>query len=130
MTDVLCHRGPDGQGIYSSEFNLQSTGGNARYGVALGHRRLAVIDVAGGQQPISNEDQTVWVILNGEIFSFQALKRRLMANGHVFSHQHGYRGARSPLRRGGCRFRKHLNGMFAIAVWDNRKQRKFWFATV
>ena len=72
MRDVLRHRGPDGEGIHC--------GG----GVGLAHRRLSIIDVAGGRQPLGNEDGTVWTTFNGEIFNYQDLRRQLLAAGHVF----------------------------------------------
>src|SRR5690349_3697834 len=73
MNVTLSHRGPDDTGIYLAPY------------VGLGHRRLSIIDVAGGHQPLSNEDGTVWVLLNGEIYNYPELRDRLLKHGHVFS---------------------------------------------
>src|SRR5512139_973421 len=72
MTDVLAHRGPDGRGFYVAP------------GVGLGHRRLSIIDLATGDQPLANEDGTVWVVFNGEIFNFAEVRSELVARGHRF----------------------------------------------
>lgn len=111
MTDSLAHRGPDDAGHYVSR------------GLGLGFRRLSIIDVEGGHQPIHNEDGTVWVVFNGEIYNFRELRRELEAKGHVFRTRtdtevivHGYEewGDDCVLR---------FNGMFAFAVWDGRARR-------
>jgi asparagine synthase (glutamine-hydrolysing) len=73
MTDVLRHRGPDGEGSYLSEVVLPRAHGGHTH-VALGHRRLSIIDRLGGRQPMSNEDGTVWVTFNGEIYNFPLLR--------------------------------------------------------
>src|SRR3954453_20050806 len=75
MNNRMVHRGPDDEGVFVEE------GG----GVGLGARRLSVIDVAGGHQPLANEDATVWAVLNGEIYNFGALRERLAAAGHVLA---------------------------------------------
>src|SRR6266478_1977839 len=72
MGQVLYHRGPDDRGHFVGR------------GVGLGMRRLSIIDVAGGHQPIANEDETIWLVLNGEIYNFQSLRRELEAKGHRF----------------------------------------------
>jgi asparagine synthase (glutamine-hydrolysing) len=72
MCQAIVHRGPDDEGIY------------ARGPAALGMRRLSIIDVAGGHQPIHNEDQTIWVVFNGEIYNFPELRRELEQKGHKF----------------------------------------------
>lgn len=111
MTTALCHRGPDDEGFLTSG------------PVGLGMRRLSIIDLAGGQQPISNEDGSVSVVLNGEIYNFQALRAELTAQGHHFatasdteSLVHGY-------EEYGDAFVTRLRGMFAFALWDERRQR-------
>ena len=81
MTDVLRHRGPDGEGYHASDLVVNS-GRPALPGVALGHRRLAIIDVAGSRQPMANESKSVWVVFNGEIYNYLALRRRLEGRGH------------------------------------------------
>src|SRR5437016_2814627 len=83
ITDVLRHRGPDDEGLYASEFKLRS-GYGAVPGVALGHRRLSIIDVARGHQPLANEDESVWIVFNGEIYNHRALRQRLEGAGHHF----------------------------------------------
>ena len=111
MGDSVAHRGPDADGFYFGE------------GIGLAHRRLSIVDVATGQQPLSNEDDTVWVVFNGEIYNFAALRAELEGRGHRFrTHSdtevivHGYEEWGD-----GCveRFR----GMFAFAVWDTRARR-------
>src|SRR5579862_2590909 len=77
MTDALAHRGPDDAGSYTSACKLNEPYG-AVPGVALGHRRLSIIDVAGGHQPLSNEDGTVWVTYNGEIYNFLEIHDELV----------------------------------------------------
>ena len=83
MTDVLRHRGPDDQGTYHTEIQIRPPY-EPLPGVALGFRRLSIIDLAGGHQPIPNEDETVWVVFNGEIYNYQTLRRRLEGTGHRF----------------------------------------------
>src|SRR6266571_769186 len=75
MTETLVHRGPDDKGFYSGP------------GVALGHRRLSIIDLNTGQQPISNEDQSIWLVFNGEIYNFKQLRLELLQRGHRFETQ-------------------------------------------
>ena len=78
MTDALRHRGPDDSGHYESPTDQESA-------CSLGHRRLSIIDLGGGHQPLSNEDQTVWIAFNGEIYNFRELREELIAKGHRFS---------------------------------------------
>lgn len=118
MVEVLAHRGPDGAGVEV----LATTGGTPA--VILGHRRLAVIDLSeAGAQPLTNEDGSVAVVFNGEIYNFRELRRQLETRGHVFrSHTdteviaHGY-------EEFGDDVVKHLDGMFAFALWDARRRR-------
>src|SRR3954471_15943479 len=83
MTDMLAHRGPDGRGFYTNTVRLPAFENGAVH-VALGHRRLSIIDREGGQQPMTNEDETVWIVFNGEIYNFRELRRRLEGSGHTF----------------------------------------------
>jgi asparagine synthase (glutamine-hydrolysing) len=116
MTRVLAHRGPDGEGFYEDQ--------SAH--VFLGHRRLAIVDLAGGYQPMPNEDRSVLVIFNGEIYNHSALRKELIARGHVFATDHsdtevlvhGYEewGNDLPAR---------LNGMFAFAIYDKPRRHLF-----
>ena len=116
MIDVLCHRGPDGEGTYRAELQGQ-------VGVALGHRRLAIIDVAGGKQPLSNEDGSVWVVFNGEIYNFRDLRRRLEQAGHHFRTQSDTEVLVHLYEDEGPELLAHLNGMFALAIWDAKRQQ-------
>ncbi len=116
ITSALAHRGPDGKGLYV----------DGAAGVYLGHRRLAIMDIAGGNQPMWNADGGIGVVFNGEIYNHRALRAQLEARGHVFrsSHSdtevliHGYAewGEELPVR---------LNGMFAFAIYDRRRGRLF-----
>ena len=111
MCDTLVHRGPDDEGIYHDDR------------VGLGMRRLAIIDLEGGRQPIANEDGTVLTVCNGEIYNFRELRAELESAGHAFRTcsdteviVHGY-------EEWGDNFVERLNGMFAIAVYDRRRGR-------
>src|SRR5499427_5631873 len=75
MADTIQHRGPDDEGFYTSGQ------------IGLAHRRLAIIDLSGGHQPLANEDDTVWIVFNGEIYNYQELRGLLLAKGHVFKTQ-------------------------------------------
>jgi len=112
MTSALAPRGPDGEGFWQAP------------GVALGHRRLAVIDLsAAAAQPLGNEDGSVQVVMNGEIYNFKELRADLVARGHGFRSRgdtevlvHGY-------EQWGDDLLAHLDGMFAFALWDSRRRR-------
>jgi asparagine synthase (glutamine-hydrolysing) len=111
MCATLVHRGPDDQGIEIVE------------GVGLGVRRLSIIDVAGGHQPIFNEDGTVLAVQNGEIYNFQELRRDLEARGHRFATQSDTEVIVHAYEEHGARCPEILNGMFAIAVHDTRRRK-------
>jgi asparagine synthase (glutamine-hydrolysing) len=111
MTGVLRHRGPDADGFH--------IGG----GVGLGHRRLSIIDVAGGNQPIYNETGTVAVVFNGEIYGFAALAKELEAKGHVFATRSDTETIVHAYEEWGLEFVTRLRGMFAFALWDEPKRR-------
>src|SRR3984885_10265871 len=111
MANSLAHRGPDDEGFYIAG------------PLGLGFRRLSIIDLAGGHQPMSDREESVWVIFNGEIYNFPELKRELEGYGHVFRTKcdteviiHGY-------KQWGDEVLNHLNGMFGLAIWDARKER-------
>lgn len=108
MTTSLAHRGPDGAGIHHEP------------GVALGHRRLSVIDVETGAQPLCNEDATVWVTFNGEIYNFQKLRRQLEANGHGFQTNSDTEVLVHLYEEDGPELVHRLRGMFAFALWDSK----------
>ena len=122
MTDALRHRGPDDHGSYRSELQV-SAAGEPLPGVALGHRRLAIIDVAGSRQPLSNEDGTVWITFNGEIYNYVALRRRLEGSGHRFRTAGDTETIVHLYEDEGLGFLDHLNGMFALALWDGARGR-------
>ncbi len=111
MIGALEHRGPDGQGVHVDG------------AVGLAHARLSIIDLAGGSQPIHNEDQTVWVVFNGEIFNYVELRQALQARGHRFYTHSDTEVIVHLYEDHGEAFVEHLNGQFAIALWDARQRR-------
>ena len=111
MIGRLAHRGPDGTGYYRDS------------DCGLGHSRLSIIDLAGGRQPIHNEDESVWVSFNGEIFNYIELRRELEAAGHRFYTQSDTEVLVHAYEEHGDRFLERLNGQFAIALWDRRQHR-------
>ena len=118
MTAVLSHRGPDDDGTYFSE-------NSERMRVALGHRRLSIIDLAGGHQPLSNEDGTVWIAFNGEIYNFAELRPLLEAKGHTFRTHSDTETIVHLYEEYGTDCLQHLRGMFAFAIWDENRNRLF-----
>ena len=117
MRDVLIHRGPDEAGEYVRPLDEKGPF------VFFGHRRLSIIDLSGGHQPLSNEDGTVWVVFNGEIYNFKELKIRLENLGHRFRTNsdtevivHAYEEYKEDCFR-------YFNGMFAIGIWDEKEDR-------
>ena len=117
MIEVLRHRGPDDEGLYTGDLHLRP-GLAGVPGVALGHRRLSIIDLAGGHQPMGNEDGTVQVVFNGEIYNHRDLRRRLEATGHRFRTQSDTEVIVHLYEDEGPDCLKRFNGMFAIALWD------------
>ena len=116
MNRTLTHRGPDEEGYY------------LKGGAGLAMRRLSIIDVAGGHQPIANEDQTVWTVFNGEIYNFRELRKDLQKKGHRFRTDHSDTEVIvHAYEEYGEKFVEHFNGMFAIAVWDERKRTLFLY---
>ena len=113
MTDRIAHRGPDGEGFFADEK------------CGLGHRRLAIIDLVTGDQPIYNEDKSVVVVFNGEIYNFQSLREELEKKGHTFQTRtdtevlvHGY-------EEWGSALTEKLRGMYGFAIWDSREEKLF-----
>jgi len=111
MCDAIQHRGPDSDGYFVSE------------GVAMGMRRLSIIDVAGGSQPICNEDGTVTVVFNGEIYNHHQLRRELTVAGHRFATRSDTEVLVHLYESHGPEMVRHLHGMFAFSIWDSRMQR-------
>lgn len=122
MADAIRHRGPDDEGYYWSDLGVTSYG-KLLPGVALGFRRLAIIDLVTGHQPLSNEDGSIWVVFNGEIYNYRALRRRLEGNGHTFRTQSDTESIVHLYEDEELDAFAHLNGMFAIAIWDARRGR-------
>ena len=111
MLDTIVHRGPDDGGIHADE------------GLAIGARRLSIIDLAGGHQPMADAEETTWVIFNGEIYNYPELRAELQSHGHQFRTRsdtevivHGY-------KQWGDEVLNRLNGMFGLAIWDTASQR-------
>lgn len=108
---MLTHRGPDEEGFYEAPC------------VGLGHKRLSIIDLSGGQQPMHNEDRTVWTVFNGEIFNYIELREALQKKGHTFYSHSDTEVIVHLYEEYGADFVEHLNGQFAIAVWDIPRRR-------
>ncbi len=117
MRDVLLHRGPDEAGEYIRPLDEKGPF------VFFGHRRLSIIDLAGGRQPLSNEDGTVWVTFNGEIYNFKGLREELKGRGHQFRTVSDTEVIAHSYEEYGEECFKRFNGMFAIGVWDEKKNR-------
>src|SRR5688500_5668884 len=111
MRDVLRHRGPDGQGLWMEG------------GVGLAHRRLAIVDVAGGQQPMTEASGEVWITYNGEVYNHPTLRPALEARGYRFRTRSDTETVLQLYRASGERFAERLEGMFALALWDRRRRR-------
>ncbi len=111
MAAISVHRGPDDEGQYAAP------------GVAIGMRRLSIIDVAGGLQPIANEDETVWVVCNGEIYNFRELRQSLEGKGHRFRTGSDTEVIVHLYEEYGLDFVNHLTGMFGFALWDTKRRR-------
>jgi asparagine synthase (glutamine-hydrolysing) len=119
MCTAMCHRGPDDEGVLA----IPKTPNGSEPRAILGNRRLSIIDVAGGHQPISNEDGTIWVVQNGEIYNFQELRDRLEASGHRFATHSDTEILVHLYEEMGDDFVRELDGMFALALWDDRRKR-------
>jgi len=113
MLDTIRHRGPDDEGVY------------LRSQVALGHRRLSIIDLSRGHQPLSNENGTVWIVFNGEIYNFQELRTFLLRKGHVFKTQTDTEAIIHLYEELGPQCLEKLRGMFAFALWDENTKTLF-----
>lgn len=122
MSNVLKHRGPDDEGVYLNSLGPQASGTK----VGLGHRRLSIIDLSSaGHQPMSNEDGTIWIILNGEIYNFLELREILEKRGHRFKSHTDTEVVLHLYEDKEIGSLKDLRGMFAFAIWDEKKERLF-----
>ena len=110
MADSMRHRGPDDEGYYISGQ------------IGLGHRRLSIIDLNRGKQPISNEDDTIWIVFNGEIYNYQALRESLSEKGHKFKTDTDTEVIVHAYEEFGENCVARLRGMFAFAIWDQRSK--------
>ncbi len=111
MTRTMVHRGPDDEGVYICG------------SLGFGFRRLSIIDIQGGHQPMSDQDESVWIVFNGEIYNFRDLRKELEGFGHIFQTKsdteviiHGYKQWDTDVFN-------HLNGMFGLAIWDREKRK-------
>ncbi len=113
MNNALSHRGPDGDGEYRGQY------------VALGHRRLSIIDLAGGDQPIYSSDASIVIVFNGEIYNYRELRRTLLDEGYQFTTHSDTEVILKLYEQKGIDCLNDLNGMFAFAIWDNNQKRLF-----
>src|ERR1700733_9390500 len=113
MCAAIVHRGPDDEGIYTDG------------AVGIGMRRLSIVDLATGHQPLSNEDGTVWIVFNGEIYNHSELRPQLEARGHVYRTHSDTETIVHLYEEYGRDCVQHLRGMFAFAIWDSRKRSLF-----
>ena len=119
MTNALRHRGPDDESYYFSEAH------EGHVSVGFGFRRLSIIDLSGGRQPMSNEDGTLWLVCNGEIYNYQDLRRGLVERGHQFRTNSDVEVLLHLYEEMGQECVSQANGMFAVAIWDTRRQTLF-----
>ena len=113
MAEAIRHRGPDGSGFYVSGE------------IGLGHQRLSIIDIEGGTQPITNEDDTLFLVFNGEIYDYIELREQLRAHGHIFKTKSDTEVIIHAYEQWGDDCVNHFNGMFAFALWDSNRRRLF-----
>jgi len=113
MTDIMAHRGPDDRGVFNNNE------------VSLGHRRLSIIDLAGGRQPMFNEDGSICIVYNGEIYNYLDLKKELEKKGHRFKTKSDTEVIIHLYEDMGTDCVQKLNGMFAFGIWDNKRKRLF-----
>ncbi|RYY74322.1 MAG: asparagine synthase (glutamine-hydrolyzing) [Gammaproteobacteria bacterium] len=110
MADAIKHRGPDAEGFYFDEH------------LGFAHRRLSIIDLAGGAQPMQTPDGNLWITFNGEVFNFIELRAQLIAKGHAFVSQSDTEVILHLYREYGLEFPNYINGQFAIGLWDKREK--------
>jgi asparagine synthase (glutamine-hydrolysing) len=134
MCNILAHRGPDDEGMvfirgdkYLEVKNHNEIPGHENdFEIGLGHRRLSIIDLSEtGHQPMCNEDASVWIVFNGEIYNFQEIKERLEKKGHLFKSKSDTEVILHSYEEWGVECLSHFRGMFAFAIWDSRLQQLF-----
>jgi len=113
MSDTIRHRGPDDEGFYIDD------------NVGLGFRRLSIIDLVTGHQPLANEDETIWIVFNGEIYNYKELQENLIRQGHIFRTKSDTETIVHLYEQYGTDCLQYLRGMFGFAIWDGRKKRLF-----
>ncbi len=123
LTDILVHRGPDGAGIWRT----QTTDGRTE--IAFGHRRLSIIDLGGGRQPMTSTDGRITLTFNGEIYNYVELREELRARGHVFQTDSDTEVLVEAYRAWGTECLGRFRGMFAFALFDTETQLVSWPAT-
>jgi asparagine synthase (glutamine-hydrolysing) len=111
MRDVVAHRGPDDAGIFTDEY------------AALGHRRLSIVDLAAGHQPLANEDDTIWIVFNGEIYNHADVRPELEGAGHRYRTRSDTETIVHAYEQWGDACVERLRGMFAFAIWDAPRRR-------
>ena len=119
MANVIAHRGPDDEGFY------ESTAASGTYNVGLAYRRLSIIDLNTGNQPIGNEDDSVQIVFNGEIYNFRTLREELISCGHTFKTDSDTETIVHAYEEYGEECVTHLRGMFAFAIWDAKRELLF-----
>ena len=119
MAQVIARRGPDDEGFY------EASAGTGKYSVGLAHRRLSIIDLDTGHQPMSNEDGSVQIVFNGEIYNFQGLRDELIERGHCFRTASDTETIIHAYEEYGEACVEHFRGMFAFAIWDRTHERLF-----
>jgi len=123
MMSSLAHRGPDDEGSYIKSVR---TNGGSNITLGLGHKRLSIIDLSpDGRQPLTNEDETLWLVFNGEIYNHPTLRQELIARGHRFRSQTDSEVILHLYEEKGIDALQDFNGMFAFALWDEAKQRVY-----
>ena len=111
MSDLIRHRGPDDYGFYTDKY------------ISLGSRRLSIIDLSRGKQPISNEDGTKWIVFNGEIYNFIELRQELQKKKHKFRTDTDTEVILHAYEEYGRKCVERFNGMFAFAIWDSKNRK-------
>src|SRR5919106_1420822 len=114
MIEALAHRGPDGCGVYTDD------------SVSLGHRRLSILDLSeDGRQPLANEDGSIWITFNGEIYNYRQLRAELVARGHRFRTRTDTEVIVHLYEERGVECLERLRGMFAFVIWDRNRRTLF-----